>query len=371
MRVGAPVPRGSLAGRDGGSDGGRRLITRGRALALVPIILVALLAWLGVSTFQPGHGRGHGRVDVTIPAGSSTSTIGRILARDGVVSSGFFFRLRATLSGRRGELHSGHFVLAHDMGYGEAIDALAARAKTSKLLKVTIPEGKSRQEIAAIAAADGLGGSYLSASKASRRLDPRHFGARSSSSLEGFLFPATYDLPAGAPASRLVAEQLATFKLNLSHVRLTGARRAHLTPYDVVIIASMVEREAQVARERPLIAAVIYNRLRRRMPLGIDATTRYELNNWTRPLTSAELARNTPYNTRRHRGLPPTPIGNPGLASLRAAARPAHTAYLYYVVRPGSCGTHAFSATAVAFQRDVARYQAARARGGGASPTRC
>jgi uncharacterized YceG family protein len=335
-------------------------------------MLAVVLVWLGVSVFQPGHGKGHGRVDVAIPARSSTSQIGSILSKDGVVSSGLFFRLRAVLSGRRSDLHSGHFVMARDMSYAAAIDVLAAKPVVPKVVKVTIPEGKSRHEIATIAEDDGLTGSYLTASARSPALSPRHFGApRATSSLEGFLFPATYQLPGGAPASRLVAEQLAAFKLNLSHVRLAAARRKHLTPYDVLIIASMVEREAQVARERPLIAAVIYNRLHRRIPLGIDATTRYELNNWTRPLTNADLARNTPYNTRRRRGLPPTPIGNPGLASIKAAARPAGVPYLYYVVRPGSCGTHAFSSTAAQFQRDVASYNSARARSGGRSPTRC
>jgi uncharacterized YceG family protein len=143
-------------------------------------------------------------------------------------------------------------------------------------------------------------------------------------------------------------------------VDLRTARRRNLTRYDVLIIASMVEREAQLARERPLIAAVIHNRLKEGIPLGIDATIRYDINNWARPLRVSELERDTPYNTRTRRGLPPTPIGNPGLASIKAAANPARTKYLFFVRKPGKTGEHAFSTTNSEFERDVARYQASR-----------
>jgi uncharacterized YceG family protein len=133
----------------------------------------------------------------------------------------------------------------------------------------------------------------------------------------------------------------------------------------------MVEREAQLPRERPLIASVIYNRLKQGMPLGIDATIRYATGNWTRPLRVSELHIGSRYNTRTHQGLPPGPIGNPGLASLQAAAHPARAKFLFYVVKPGRCGEHSFSSTDAQFQRDVARYDAARAKKGGKSPTTC
>jgi uncharacterized YceG family protein len=138
-----------------------------------------------------------------------------------------------------------------------------------------------------------------------------------------------------------------------------------------VTIAAMVEREVAVARERPLVAAVIYNRLKAGMNLGIDATLRFALDNWTEPLKVSELASETPYNTRNHAGLPPGPIGNPGLASLEAAAHPAKVPYLFYVVKPGTCGEHAFSSTDAQFQQDVARYDQAREAAGGKSPTKC
>ena len=149
------------------------------------------------------------------------------------------------------------------------------------------------------------------------------------------------------------------------------ARSKNLTTHDVVTIASMVEREAQLEEERPLIAAVIYNRLHDGMPLGIDATIRFATGNYDEPLTESELAVDSPYNTRLNAGLPPGPIGSPGLASIEAAAHPAKVDYLYYVVKPGTCGEHSFSSTAAQFEADVARYNEAREAAGGESPDTC
>jgi len=126
-----------------------------------------------------------------------------------------------------------------------------------------------------------------------------------------------------------------------------------------------------VAKERPLIASVIYNRLRDGIPLGIDATVRFVTHNWKRPLRQSELANPSPYNTRVHAGLPPGPIGNPGLASIKAAARPAKTKYLFYVVKVDSCGEHKFAKTDAEFQAYVNEYNRAREARGGKSPTKC
>ena len=170
---------------------------------------------------------------------------------------------------------------------------------------------------------------------------------------------------------RLVERQLQTFKREFPKVDLRAAKRRNLTAYDVITIASMVEREAQLPRERRLIASVIYNRLREGIPLGIDATVRFATNNWTRPLTQSQLSIDSPYNTRSRRGLPPGPIGSPGLAAMRAAANPRRTGYLFYVVKPGTCGEHDFSETDAEFQKDVDRYNRERERRGGKSPTNC
>jgi uncharacterized YceG family protein len=153
--------------------------------------------------------------------------------------------------------------------------------------------------------------------------------------LEGFLFPATYDFLRSTTSRQLVQAQLQAFATNWHKLNLDYARTKNLSPYDVLIIASMVERETLAPDERPLVAAVIYNRLHARMPLGIDATIRYGLHvPGTKPLLESELSSDNPYNTRKFVGLPPTPIGNPGLASLQAAAHPAHVDYLYFVRKP-------------------------------------
>jgi UPF0755 protein len=343
---------------------------RRRLLAVLPLLLAVAVIWLAWSLFEPLKGNGRGRVDVTIPAHTSVSQVGRILERQHVVSSRLFFSVRAFLSGRRGDIRPGHFALARDMSYGAALNVLTAKPAPARAVSVVVPEGDSRREIAQLARRDGLSGDYLSATARSRALDPRHYGARHSRNLEGFLFPATYELPVGSSASQLVADQLQSFARRFRGVDLSYARRRRLSAYDVLTIASMVEREAGVARDRPRVAAVIYNRLRKRMPLGIDATIRYVAGNWTRPLTSRELRSRSRYNTRLHRGLPPTPIGNPGLASIQAAAHPARVPYLYFVVKPGGRGEHLFSKTYSGFKRDASRYRGARARNGGRSPTR-
>ncbi len=173
-------------------------------------------------------------------------------------------------------------------------------------------------------------------------------------SLEGFLFPASYEFTQRTTARELVADQLRAFRQRFRRVDLSYARSKNLTPYDVLIIASMIEKETAVPRERRLVAAVIYNRLRNRMPLGIDATIRYGLDiPGTKSLTKAALRSSSPYNTRLRPGLPPTPIANPGLASIRAAANPARGVdYLYYVRKPNSTA-HYFTASESDFLRRV------------------
>jgi uncharacterized YceG family protein len=175
-------------------------------------------------------------------------------------------------------------------------------------------------------------------------------------SLEGFLFPATYEFTRLTSSERLVRDQLRAFARSWNRVDLRYARSKNLTPYDVLIIASMIEKEAVAPRERPLVAAVIYNRLRQGMVLGIDATIRYGLNvPGTESLLQSHIESDNPYNTRRRAGLPPTPIANPGLASIRAAARPAKVDYLYFVRKPDGIH-HFFTASESEFQRKSCEY---------------
>jgi hypothetical protein len=242
---------------------------------------------------------------------------------------------------------------------------------TLKTEDVTIPEGYTRSQIAAVAKDAGLSGDYEKATaKAPKGFDIAKSGAPKDASLEGFLFPATYELQQDAGVDALVKDQLSAFDDNISQVDLKAAQKKNLTMYDVVIIASMIEREVLVPKERPLVAAVIYNRLAQGIPLGIDATLRYDLNNFDKPLTESDLATDSPYNTRLVTGLPPTPIANPGLDSLKAAADPANVDYLYYVVKPGTCGEHFFTDDYDKFLAASDKYNSAREAEGG-SPTDC
>ncbi len=174
-------------------------------------------------------------------------------------------------------------------------------------------------------------------------LPPQEFRkdwARTRSS-EGFLFPATYEFTKLTSSARLVRDQLAFFRRQWRSVDLRYAKSKNLTPYDVLTIASMIEKETVAPEERRLVSAVIYNRLRQGMPLGIDATIRYGRNvPGTEALKQSDLESDSPYNSRRRLGLPPTPISNPGLASIRAAARPARVDYLFFVRKPD--GVHHF-----------------------------
>jgi len=177
--------------------------------------------------------------------------------------------------------------------------------------------------------------------------------------LEGFLFPATYDFLGTTTSRQLAQDQLQAFCDNWKTVNLAYAKTKNLTPYDVLIIASMVEKETLAPDERPLVAAVIYNRLHARMPLGIDATLRYGLNiPPTKSILESQLQSDNPYNSRKLAGLPPTPIANPGLASIQAAAHPAKVDYLYFVRKPDK-QHHFFTASASAF----AQYECAHGYG--------
>jgi UPF0755 protein len=379
LRAGRPSVK--RAGRRGGGlhvghgRGSRFRLTRARVGALLALAAAIVVVWFLLSLFQPFAGAGHGRVIVVIPKDSTASTVGSILARDGVVSSGFFFELRALVEGKRGDLHPGRFLMKKGESYSAAIAALSQPPPAAIPVKVVIPEGENRLQIAEIAAADGLTGSYAKASERSPLLNPASYGApKDTPNLEGFLFPATYDMKAGAPVSRLVGEQLTAFQERFGPEEVHRAHELHVTPYQLLTVASMVEREAQLPGDRPKIAAVIYNRLRLGMPLGIDATIYYAVEQaqgiatYTHELTESQLRIDSPYNTRTHRGLPPTPISNPGMASIEAAAHPAHVSYLYYVAGADGCGEQVFSTTYAQFEIDATAYNAAVKKNGGKPP---
>jgi UPF0755 protein len=216
-----------------------------------------------------------------------------------------------------------------------------------KPLNIVFPEGFTRTEMAErVTAVNAIARKkrgvrprlearrYLAAT-ANSQFAARFAGDGKKRSLEGFLFPATYQFTARTTSAQLVRKQLDAFRRAWRKVDLSYARSKNLTQYDVLIIASMIEKEVIAPEERPLVSAVIYNRLRDGIKLGIDATIRYALDvPPTESLRVSHLEHPTPYNTRVHLGLPPGPIANPGLASMQAAAHPADVDYLYFVRKP-------------------------------------
>ena len=344
----------------------------GRLLALLALAVAAGAIWFLFELYQPFHGSPHGSVTVTIPPHSTAGDVADELTRDGVISSSFFFQLRATLAGERGDLRAGTYDLQQNMTYSKVLKTLTTPPTAARVTNITIIEGRTRAQINDLLRTQGVKGSYYVATRRSPLIDLAAFGApKRTPDLEGFLFPDTYQLVEPISVSALVNDQLKTFRTQWSHINLSYARSKHLTPYDVLIIASMVQAEAATARDRPLIASVIYNRLRLGMPLQIDATTRYATGNYTKPLTGAQLNSHSPYNTRIHKGLTPTPIDNPGLASMQAAAHPAQTNYLYFVVKPCGNGEQVFTSSYNQFLADAQKYQQARNAHGGKSPERC
>jgi peptidoglycan lytic transglycosylase G len=256
------------------------------------------------------------------------------------------------------------------VGGGDDKVAKPAAPVAPPVLKIIFPEGFTREEMAArIKAVNQI-------ARNKRKINPRlsskaYLTATASSkipatfakdakrrSLEGFLFPSTYQFEPRTTSRQLVNRQLQAFEENWGKVDLAYAKSKHLTPYDVLIIASLVEKEVIAPEERALVAAVIYNRLKAGMNLGIDATTRYGLHvPPNEPLRQSQLDSFNPYNTRNRQilGLTPTPIANPGLASMQAAAHPAKADYLFFVRKPDK-KHHFFTASEAEFNAYLAAH---------------
>ncbi len=357
-------PRASFTGDDPeflrtrgarGGGGGRR----GRLVGYLLVAVFALVIGTGVGYARAYFSDGEvgGTVTVVVKEGSSLQGIADQLADKGVVKHARAFVIRADADGYATRFMPGTYTFRVNEPYDSLVAKLLKGVKPPTV-KVSIPEGSTlRQaaeivsdEVKAIARAE-----YVDAA----REDPPPFsleGYEKGTTLEGMLFPATYEvLPKAASARSFVKQQLETFDAYFARVDMTRARAANLTEYDVVIIASMIDREALVPAERPIVAAVIWNRLRKDMLLQIDATIQYALGESKPMLTYDDLEIDSPYNTYKHAGLPPTPISNPGLAALKAAADPSADTYLYYVARNDGTGRHYFSTSYEEFLADKAK----------------
>ena len=258
------------------------------------------------------------------------------------------------------------FGLRGDDGEAEATTPVVTTAPKPTILRILFPEGFTRKEmVKRVAEVRQIaktkrkvtpklsGNTYAVASKAAKVPAPFRKHARG---IEGFLFPATYEFTPKTTSKQLVEDQIEHFNTNWEKVDQRFAKTKQLTPYDVLIIASMVEKETIAPDERPKVAAVIYNRLKAGMTLGIDATLRYGLDiPPTESIRQSQLDSNNPYNTRKLTGLPPTPIANPGLASMQAAAHPAKVDYLFFARKPDKVH-HFFTADEDEFLRYLAEH---------------
>jgi len=325
----------------------------GVAVAILVCVVVVVFAagmWFRNAVYGPSDLPAQ-QTDVVIPSGASFSGVLHALDEKHVLAHPLAFRLLARLRHDDGEIKAGEYRFLPHQTSDQVLDRLVRGEQFA--LWITIPEGYTAKEIAATLAAHGM----LSAERYDQvflhsglYLDGSH-----TSSLEGFLFPSTYLVPTVQDPAQTAAIFVDQFRAELPADADARAHALHRTLPEIVTIASLVEREGKVDAERPLIASVIYNRLRLGMPLQIDASIEYVFAEHHDVITKRDLAIDSPYNTYRHAGLPPTPIANPGKPSLDAAFRPATSEYLYYVARGD--GRHAFARTLAEHNANVARYE--------------
>jgi UPF0755 protein len=286
-------------------------------------------------------------VAVTIPKGEGVSGIADRLADRGVIGSSLAFSVYARLSGSTG-FQAGSYRLHEDLGVRDAIDVLQ-RGPTQHYRTLALPPGLTFAEIAArIGALPGRSAARATALAADGRVRSK-FEPAGVNSLEGLTWPESYAVEDHEHEADILRRIVATFDRKAAAAGLA----ASADPYRTVITASLIQREAGVDEDRPLIAAVVENRLRQNMPLQIDATVVYARGGGSAPLTDADFARQSPYNTYVVPGLPPTPISTVTLPSLTAALHPADVPYLYYVLTDKS-GKHAFATTYAQHQANIA-----------------
>jgi UPF0755 protein len=276
-----------------------------------------------------GASAAEGEIEVSIPSGLSATATSRVLEEKGVVRSGFLFRLAAKASGAERQLKPGDYRFKRGAGIFEVLAAL--RAGTTNDVRVVIPEGFSARQIAERLEAQGFCRAVeFQALVAERRL-------------EGFLFPTTYNFDRHWGAAQIAQRMRDEFARRVEPLVASAAAKPDLSLHQIVTLASIVEREAAVQSEKPLIAAVYLNRLRRRMMLEADPTVQFALGYWKKGLTLTDLRFSSPYNTYTHFGLPPGPICSPGTASVEAVLKPASTRAVFFVA--DAKGGHVFNET--------------------------
>jgi UPF0755 protein len=310
-------------------------------------------------------------VDYTLPEGASASSVGADLEGLGVIRSGRQFQVLLALMGLQDQLSAGDHRLQTNSSVVEVIDLITVKDSVD-VLRVTFPEGIRIEEMAERAEQAGFGTQQQFLEAVARATLPQSLAGvvPEGQGLQGYLFPDTYILPIGATMDDLVALMLDTFDERLSADIRAAIEARGITIHQAVALASIVEREAVIAEERPLIAGVFYNRIVAGDVIGADPTVQFvvalnsesviEFGWWKRELTIEDLAIDSPYNTRKNPGIPPGPITNPGLASLEAVAYPTQTDFYYFVADAvAGDGSHRFAVTQAEHDANVAQYGAA------------
>jgi UPF0755 protein len=298
-------------------------------------------------------------VTFTIPQGSTGNDVADLLEDKGIIRSAFAFRLLARLRGvALDSYEAGNYRLSTNMSAGEALDSLKKGPLIVHGIPVGFPEGY-RVEQVADRVNEALGvrtRAFIKAAESGTYSLPPWL-PEDAKTVEGFLFPSTYEFPKDQKitSDQVIQRLLVQFEAEVKDLPWDNADNLGVSPYQVVVIAAMVEREARFAEDRSKIAAVIYNRLENGMALQIDATVQYALGDWD-PILVTDRQIDSPYNTYLHTGLPPTPIASPGLDSIRAALQPADADYLYYVVTDAA-GHHEFTDSYEEFLRLQDKYQ--------------
>lgn len=331
----------------------------GRLRGLCVILVTLAVTAVGVRTYiqsapilSPGAGADSLTI-VYIKPKTGVHDIARTLREAGVIRSRWAFLTLAYLQGSLTRLHAGEYEFSRDMSLLDILRKLeAGRVITHQ---VAIPEGFTVQDIARLLASERLVDAerFLALAKDAQFVEALGLP---SDTLEGYLFPDTYRLTRGMGEEEIIRVMVARFSQMAPQDLGAQADRLNLDTHAVVTLASLIEKEARLDRERPLVSAVFHNRLRRNMPLQSDPTAVYGAPDPRRRVTPVDLRRKTPYNTYLKAGLPPGPIANPGLASLRAALNPARVNFLYFVAK--NDGSHFFSRTLDQHLRAVRTYQA-------------
>lgn len=301
-------------------------------------------------------------ITFTIAKNESADSVATRLQQDGLIRSSTYFRLMMRLGGTSSQLKAGQFVLHQGMSVSQIITTLTSATQSVKQVEVRFQEGWRAEEYADKLVSVGLISSpsqFLNAMNSSQWNYAFLNSRTDKQTLEGYLFPDTYQFQVGATPQEIISTMLQDFNTRVPTDLQAKSQALGLTFNQVMIVASIVEREAEVPAERPIIASVYYNRIKQGMPLQADPTVQYSAGkpgDWWPKVTQADLNDTSPYNTYHVSGLPPSPICNPSLASIEAALNPAKTDYLYFVAKNDGSGSHAFATTYQQQLQNIQKY---------------